>query len=128
MEASATRIADPKVTAYLYDVSGEWIAFRPTTDSRYLFDVRGTWIGWYPVHVDEVLTQDGDYLGNISGDRLIQRFDYAYRGTPGYPGAPAFSGVPRPSRLPARREPRQRDGRMRGRPPPPARLTRLLVE
>ncbi len=97
MAASATRIADPKVTrvtAYLYDLSGEWIAFRPSTDSRYLFDVRGTWIGWFPFHDDEVLTPDGDYLGSVSGDRLIQRFDYVYRGTPGYPGAPAFPGLP----------------------------------
>lgn len=82
------------MTEYLYDLSGEWIAFRATSESMYLFDPAGEWIGWFPWDDAEAVTPDGDYLGTINGDRLVRAYGHTSRGYPAYPGAPAFPGLP----------------------------------
>jgi hypothetical protein len=69
---------------YLFNSSGEWIAFR---QGKYVFDTTGNWIGWLPWDNREVVKITGEYLGTIfSGNRLYKVFMRPYRGYPGYPG------------------------------------------
>ncbi|MET0974500.1 MAG: hypothetical protein ABWX82_02370 [Leifsonia sp.] len=82
------------MTAYLYDLSGRWIAFRASTESKYLFDTTGEWIGWFPWGDAEAVTPDGEYLGTVVDDRLVSAFGHTSRGFPAYPGAPAYPGLP----------------------------------
>jgi hypothetical protein len=82
------------MTEYLYDLSGEWIAFRASSESSYLFDTSGAWIGWFPWGDAEAVTPDGDHLGTVVGDRLVRAYGHTTRGVPAYPGAPAYPGLP----------------------------------
>lgn len=84
--------ADPTVTTFLYDMAGNWIAFRTAYDGKYLFDTTGEWIGWFPWDDNDAVDRDGNYLGTVIDNRLLQRLDHGYRTNPGYPGAPAFPG------------------------------------
>lgn len=82
------------MTAYLYDLSGDWIAFRTSTDGKYLFDTAGEWIGWFPWDDVEAVTPDGDYLATVVDGRLVREIGHLTRGIPTYPGAPAYPGLP----------------------------------
>jgi hypothetical protein len=75
---------------YLFDSSGNWIAFRV---GRYVYDTNGQWIGWLPWDDVTVITTTGEYLGTIfPGNRLYRRINEPYRGYPGYPGYPGYAG------------------------------------
>ncbi|KQV07920.1 hypothetical protein [Leifsonia sp. Root112D2] len=80
------------MTTFLYDMAGNWIAFRTAYDGKYLFDTTGEWIGWFPWDDNDAVDRDGNYLGTVIDNRLLQRLDHGYRTNPGYPGAPAFPG------------------------------------
>ncbi|MEJ3404169.1 hypothetical protein WDJ51_05455 [Rathayibacter sp. YIM 133350] len=82
------------MTSYLFDLSGDWIAFRHSAEGKYLFSPDGDWIGWFPWDDAEALTPDGDYLGTVVGDRLVQEIGHLRRGVPAYPGEPSFPGRP----------------------------------
>jgi len=82
------------MTVHLLDSSGDFVAFRRSDDDRYLFDVDGNWIGWFPWGDADVVTEDGDYLGTVMGNRLLRRGTQPYRGYPGYPGYPGYAGYP----------------------------------
>ena len=57
---------------YLYDSSGNWIAFRVGVN---IYSENGTWIGWMPWDDNEVVTTEGDYLGHIfPGNRLYKKY------------------------------------------------------
>jgi hypothetical protein len=36
------------MTQFLYDSSGQWIAFRTAAGDRYLYNESAQWIGWFP--------------------------------------------------------------------------------
>jgi len=77
---------------YLFNSSGEWIAFKI---GPYVFDTNGDWIGWTPWNDDYVVTPEGEYLGTIwAGNRLFYFYDHEYRGYPGYPVYPDYPGYP----------------------------------
>lgn len=44
---------------YLFDSSGQWIAF---AKGKYVYDTRGGWIGWIPWGDNDVVTKTGKYL------------------------------------------------------------------
>lgn len=76
---------------YLFNSSGDWIAFRI---DKNIYNADAKWVGWMPWGDDDVVSVKGDYLGTIcSGDRLYH-FNKPYRGYPGYPGYPGFPGYP----------------------------------
>lgn len=78
---------------YLYDSSGDWVAFRSEPNGRYLFDRDSEWIGWFPwADEDVAVTPDGDYLGTVVENRLLRSIPPVYHAYPGYPGAPSFPG------------------------------------
>ena len=74
---------------FLFNSSGNWIAFRV---GRYIFDVNGNWIGWMPWNDNYVVTDGGEYMGRIIGNRLYKFWNEPYRGYPGYPGYPGYAG------------------------------------
>lgn len=74
---------------YLFNSSGEWIAFK--IDS-FIYDTNGNWIGWTPWNDDYAVDTLGNYLGNIIADRLFYFYSAPYRGYPGYPGYPGYGG------------------------------------
>ena len=77
---------------YLYNSSGQWIAFRIGTN---VYDNHGKWVGWLPWGDADVVTTRGQYLGTITeGDRLYHFRGRPYRGYPGYPGYPGYAGYP----------------------------------
>lgn len=77
---------------YLFDSSGDWIAFRVGT---FIYDTDGEWIGWLPWDDDYVVDIDGRYLGTIFPEnRLYKIRDVPQRAYPGYPGYPGFQGYP----------------------------------
>lgn len=82
------------MVAFLFDTSGEAVAFRRTPDDRFLWDKDGNWIGWFPWGDADAVDQDGDYLGTVVGNRLVARVNPPYRGYPGYPGYPGYAGYP----------------------------------
>jgi len=77
---------------YLFNSSGEWIAFRK---GKYVFNTEGDWIGWLPWGDNDVVHVSGDYLGTIfANNRLFRIINRGYRGYPGYPGHPGYPGYP----------------------------------
>lgn len=75
---------------YLFNSSGEWIAFRV---NRFLFNTNGHWIGWLPWNDMEIVDKKGNYLGHIfPSNRLYKKYYSPYREYPGYPGYPGFTG------------------------------------
>lgn len=81
------------MTDFLFDSSGNWIAFRRSSKDNYVFGKDGQWIGWLPWNDAEVVDKNGKYLGTIVGNRLVA-FSRPYRGYPGYPGYPGYAGYP----------------------------------
>ena len=62
---------------YLYNSSGEWIAFRK---GKFVYNSSGNWIGWLPWDEAEVITTNGEYLGHIyPHNRLLKRNYRPYR-------------------------------------------------
>lgn len=84
--------ADPTVISFLYDLDGEWIAFRTDYDGKYLFDVNGEWIGWFPWHDDDAVDRNGHYLATVLENRLLRRLEPGYHAVPDYPGEPEYPG------------------------------------
>ena len=79
-------------TQYLFNSAGDWIAFRI---GKFVYDTDGNVIGWLPWGDNDVVNNDGDYLGTIfSGNRIYKRLNQPYRGYPGYPGYPVYPGYP----------------------------------
>ena len=77
---------------YLYDSSGNWVAFRI---NNYVFDKNVNWIGWLPWGDSEVVNPSGSYLGHIfPNNRLYKKGYTPYRGYPGYPPFPGYPGYP----------------------------------
>ncbi len=62
---------------YLFNSDGEWIAFRL---GDYVYNRDGDWIGWLPWDDEDVVSQDGDYLGTIVRNRLFYLYYKPYRG------------------------------------------------
>jgi hypothetical protein len=84
--------------AYLYDSSGNWIAFRKGTN---IFSPAGSWLGWLPGTDSRVLDTDGNYLATIFGeDRLFRELypniepDAIHPGYPGREESPNHPGYP----------------------------------
>lgn len=80
------------MTTFLYDLSGNWIAFRTAYDGKYLFDTTGVWIGWFPWGDDDAVDRNGAYLGTVLENRLLRRREPAFHAVPEYPGEPEFPG------------------------------------
>ena len=80
---------------YLFNSSGNWIAFRV---GKCIFDPHCHWIGWMPWDDTDVVTTEGEYLGTIVENDRFCRFrsqpDRGYPGYPGYPGRPDLPGHP----------------------------------
>ncbi len=76
------------MSAYLFDMSGEVIAFRRTWADPYVFDVHGRWIGWFPWDNHDAVGRDGHYLGTVVDDRFVRRNDWYDRPCPAAPPAP----------------------------------------
>ena len=77
---------------YLFNSSGNWIAFRICTN---VFDAHAKWVGWMPWGDADVVTTDGKYLGTIvEENRLFHFSGKPYRGYPGNPGHPGYPGYP----------------------------------
>lgn len=81
------------MTGFLFDSSGNWIAFRRNSTDKFIFGKDGNWIGWLPWNDAEVVDKDGKYLGTIVGNRLVA-FGRPSRGYPGYPGYAGYPGYP----------------------------------
>jgi hypothetical protein len=79
---------------YLFNSSGNFIAFRRTKDDRFLFDSQGNWIGWFPWGDNQAVDPTGRYLGTVVRNRLLKDLRASYRGYPGYPGYPGYAGYP----------------------------------
>ena len=59
---------------YLYNSSGEWIAFRI---GKYMYDTNSEWIGWIPWDDNYVVDINGEYLGTIyPPDRFYRNTGY----------------------------------------------------
>lgn len=82
------------MTTFLFNRSGNWIAFRRTEDDKYLFNKHGNWIGWFPWNNEVAVTRDGKYLGTVVQNRLLKKSYQPYLGYPGYPGYPGYAGYP----------------------------------
>lgn len=77
----------------LHDQAGDWIAFR--VDGRYLYNTSATIFGWcLPDQPDLVLAKDGQYLGEIVGDRLFRQTTPPFVPNPGYLSDPGGVGSP----------------------------------
>lgn len=78
---------------YLFDTTGNWIAFKK---DNYLFNTSCEWIGWFPYSDDKNIAVDinGSYLGTIYGNRLLYNLHQLFLPYPGYPGYPGFPGYP----------------------------------
>lgn len=76
------------MSVYLFDMSGEAIAFRRTWTDRHVFDLRGRWIGWFPWDDHDAVDRDGRYLGTVVDDRLVRRNDWYERPCPAAPVEP----------------------------------------
>jgi len=90
---------------YLYNSSGEWIAF---CKGVYVFNTECEWIGWIPQDDNVVVDIDGQYLGTIvDNNRLYRFYDEPFSGCtacpryPGHPGYPEYPGCTWSSTLPA---------------------------
>ena len=57
---------------YLFNSSGDWICFKV---GKYIYDTDGNWIGWLPWTDNDVVTDDGDYLGTICDKNRIYYFN-----------------------------------------------------
>lgn len=79
---------------FLYDSSGDWIAWRRTIGDQFLFNDGGDAIGWFPRGDTDAVNMNGDYLGTVVGNRLLRKDYQPYRGYPGYPGYPGYAGYP----------------------------------
>ncbi|MBC7630104.1 4-fold beta flower protein [Aeromicrobium sp.] len=64
------------MSSYLFDMSGEVIAFRRSWADPHVFDARGDWIGWFPWDDNNAVDPDGHYLGTVVDDRLVRRNDW----------------------------------------------------
>lgn len=77
---------------YLFDSTGDWIAFRV---GKYVYDTEGEWIGWTPWEDEYVVDTEGRYLATIfPGNRLYRIRDVPQRANPGYPGYPGTAEYP----------------------------------
>lgn len=77
---------------YLFNSSGDWIAFRI---NKYVFDTNGNWIGWLPWDEFVVVNTNGEYIGRITNSNRLYYFsNEPYHGYPGYPGYPVHPGYP----------------------------------
>jgi len=75
---------------YLFNSSGEWIAFKI---GKYLYNKNADWIGWFPWDNKIAVSIEGEYLGTIYKERrLLYNNSQPYLGYPGYPGYPGFIG------------------------------------
>lgn len=85
---------------YLFNSTGEWIAFRQW---QHVFDKRCNWIGWLPWGHHEVATEEGDYLGTIVGANRFYYFaDRPHRSHPGAPSRLTYPPFPANPALVAR--------------------------
>ena len=77
---------------YLFNSSGNWIAFRV---GECVFDTKCHWIGWMPWDDTDVVTTEGEYLGTIvENDRFYRFRDKPYRDYPDHPGCPGHPDFP----------------------------------
>lgn len=77
---------------FLFNSSGDWIAFRV---DKWVYDTDGNPVGWLPWEDNYVITPEGEYLGSICpGRRLYKLAGQPSRGYPGYPGDPGYPGNP----------------------------------
>ena len=80
---------------YLFDTSGNWIAFKI---GKFLFNDDGNWIGWFPWDEVVAITPSGKYLGEIYNKNRLLKSNYRkilpYPGYPGYPDYPGYPGYP----------------------------------
>ena len=77
---------------YLFDYSGNWIAFKM---GKYLYNKNGDWIGWFPYNEKIAVDTNGEYLGTIYNiNRLVFDTHQSHIPYPGYPGNPGYPGYP----------------------------------
>ncbi|MGC1310525.1 MAG: 4-fold beta flower protein [Phormidesmis sp.] len=77
---------------YLFNSSGQWIAFRL---GKYVFNTEGEWIGWLPWEEPDVVDKSGNYLGTIYPEGRFYKTCFNHlREYPGYPGYPDYPGYP----------------------------------
>ena len=77
---------------YLFDSSGNWIAFR---SGDYVYTPEGDWVGWLPWKDNDVVDTQGRYLGTIFYENRLYRIaGKPFRGYPGFPGYPGYPGYP----------------------------------
>lgn len=67
------------MSVYLFDMSGEPVAFRRSWTDPHLFDLAGQWIGWFPWDDNDAVDVGGKYLGTVVDDRLVRRNDWQAR-------------------------------------------------
>ena len=79
---------------HYYNSSGEFIAYKPSWDSKYVFDSDGHLLGWLPFNEDDVYSEDGRYFATIHDDRLYRLKSEPYHGTPGYMPRPPYVSRP----------------------------------
>jgi len=82
------------MTVFLFNRTGNVIAFKRTLDDKFLWDKSGRWIGWFPWGDADAVDKTGKYLGTVVQNRFLRKDSPAYRGYPGYPGYPGFAGYP----------------------------------
>lgn len=76
------------MSVYLFDMSGQPVAFRRTWTDPHVFDLDGHWIGWFPWDDNDAVDHGGDYLGTVVDDRLVRRNDWYQRPCSATPEAP----------------------------------------
>jgi hypothetical protein len=77
---------------YLFNSTGDWIAFR---QRQHVYDGRCNWIGWLPWGNHEVATLEGEYMGTIVDvNRFYYFADRPRRPNPGLPSRPAYPALP----------------------------------
>jgi hypothetical protein len=88
---------------YLYNSSGEWIAFR---DAQYIYDPEGEFLGFMADGDEDIVDIESRYFGSIFfGDRLYRKvfppeLQARYPGYPGRHTRPQFPGFADPVPVP----------------------------
>ncbi|MFI5429873.1 4-fold beta flower protein [Aeromicrobium sp. UC242_57] len=85
------------MSVYLFDMSGQPVAFRRTWTDTHIFDLDGHWVGWFPWDDNDAVDPNGAYLGTVVDDRLVRRNDWQARPcvmTPTSPGTVSPTGQP----------------------------------
>jgi len=77
------------VDQYLFNSSGEYIAFRK---GKYVYDNNSNWMGWLPWEDGEVVNKFGEYIATIFEDRLYTSSRRDFKDHPGYTDFPGHVG------------------------------------